>query len=315
LKNTVAKFGVSVIGVGLMGPGIATCSALAGHPTVLVGRTKKKADDGILKATNNIKQLLENGLVTAKQAATARELLSTGVDIPLVCRTASLIIEAITENLEAKIELFKELDNHISENTIVTSSTSGLRINDIALGLTHAAKMALTHFWFPSHLVPLVEIVKGEKTEESVLAELSKVLFSWGKEPVVLRDDLPGQLANRIQQAIIREAISIVESGVATPEDVDRAIKAGFGIRLPVWGPFEHIDAVGLDLALSVQRTVVPSLDNRTEPSDYLEHLVKNGFLGHKTGSGFYNWKNKNMKDLTSARDQFIINTIRLLRK
>jgi 3-hydroxybutyryl-CoA dehydrogenase len=315
LKNAKAKSSVAVIGVGLIGPGIAACSSLAGHHTVLVGRTRKKAEKGVLKARGNIEQLLENDLVSERQAATARELLSATDDLSQASRSASLIVEAITEKLEAKIELFTEIDRTIGTDTIVTSTTSGIRINEIIAGLEHAGKMASTHFWFPSHLIPLVEIVKGESTEESVLMELRETLISWGKKPVILRRDLPGQLANRIQQAIMREAISIVTSGVATPEDVDTAIKMGFGIRLPVWGPLEHLDAVGLDLGLSVQRSVVPSLDNGAEPSEHLQRLVANGFLGEKTGTGFYDWKKRDMKELAGLRDRFIMNALRFLKQ
>jgi 3-hydroxybutyryl-CoA dehydrogenase len=315
LKNINGKPTTAVIGVGLIGPGIAACSSLAGHRTILVGRTRKKAEDGILKSKRNIDQLQENGLVTDRQAATAKELLSPGEDLSRISGMALLIVEAITEDLSAKIDLFREIDSNVGDNAIVVSTTSGIKINDIVKGLKHEARMASTHFWFPSHLIPLVEIVKGERTDESVLLELREVLISWGKEPVILRRDLPGQLANRIQQAMIREAISIVESGVATPEDVDTAIKMGFGIRLPVWGPLEHLDAVGLDLGLSVQRSVVPSLDNETEPSEYLERLVASGSLGKKTGAGFYDWKKKDMDKLASGRDQFIMNALRFLRE
>ena len=315
MEKETAGFKVVVIGVGLIGPGVATCSALAGYETILVGRTTKKADNGILKAKSNIEQLLENNVVTKEQSDRAARLLSPAVGISRVTKDASLIIEAITEDVEAKVDLFRELDRNIAEYTIVTSTTSGIRVNDITCGLEHAAKMASTHFWFPSHLIPLVEIVKGERTEESVLLKLRDIMLSWGKAPVILRRDMPGQLANRIQQAVIREAISIVESGAATAEDVDTAIKMGFGIRLPAWGPLEHLDAVGLDLALSVQRSVVPSLDNRIEPSVYLSRLVDSGSVGHKSGTGFYDWGKKNMESLASTRDQFIMKALRLLRE
>lgn len=315
MENTIAKPTVAVIGVGLVGPGIAACSSLAGHHTILVGRTRKKAENGILKARRNIEQLLANNLVTDKQARTAKELIAPSQGVSNVCRSAFLIIEAITEDLAVKIELFREIDRYIGVNTIVTSTTSGIKINEIVKSLKHEARMASTHFWFPSHLIPLVEIVKAERTEESVLMELREILISWGKKPVILRRDLPGQLANRIQQAMMREAISIVESGVATAEDVDTAIKMGFGIRLPVWGPLEHLDAVGLDLALSVQRSVVPSLDNTTEASQYLERLVAKGSLGRKKGKGFYDWNKKDMDKLAGLRDQFIMNALRLLRR
>jgi 3-hydroxybutyryl-CoA dehydrogenase len=174
--------------------------------------------------------------------------------------------------------------------------------------------MATTHFWFPAHLVPLVEIVIGEKTDEAVAVQLHKLLLSWNKSPVIVKKDLPGQLANRILQAVIREAINIVQMGLATPEDVDTAIKMGMGIRFPVWGPLEHIDGVGLDLALSVQQNVLGGLNNNPEPPQYLQELVEHDCLGYKTGKGFYDWHVKDMQDLVVRRDHFIIEALRILR-
>jgi 3-hydroxybutyryl-CoA dehydrogenase len=132
--------------------------------------------------------------------------------------------------------------------------------------------------------------------------------------PVLVRRDLPGQLANRILQAVIREAIYIVESGLASAEDVDTAIKIGMGIRFPAWGPLEHIDAVGLDLALSVQRDVLPGLCNAIEPGQHLMKLVADGTLGYKTGRGFYDWREKDMQQLVARRDRFIIAALCILR-
>ena len=166
------------------------------------------------------------------------------------------------------------------------------------------------HFWLPGHLIPLVEVVMWEKTDEAMAVEVINELKSWGKAPVLVRRDLPGQLANRMFQAIIREAVNIVNIGLASPEDVDTAVKMGMGIRFPAWGPLEHIDAVGLDLCLSVQETVLPGL-SREEGSEYLGNLVKQGHLGSKSGKGVYDWTQKDMGLLLSRRNEFIINTLK----
>ena len=154
----------------------------------------------------------------------------------------------------------------------------------------------------------------GDKTDERIALHVKELLLKWNKAPVVVKKDLPGQLANRILQAVIREAIHIVQIGLATPEDVDTAVKMGMGIRLPVWGPLEHIEAVGLDLALSVQQSVLPGISNDAEPSVYLKELVKLGKLGYKTGAGFYDWSAKDMEALTEKRDIFIMNALRSIR-
>ena len=298
----------------MMGSGIAAVSALAGNPTTLVDVDADRAREGVERAKLHIDQLVGGGLAEKSAAQRAEGLLGAETRIDEVCPGADLVIEAITENLSAKQELFRKLDEVTDPRTIITSNTSGLRITEIARFTDHPERTATTHFWFPAHLVPLVEVVMGDRTALSTAESLRDRLAAWGKSPVIVKRDLPGQLANRILQAIIREAVNIVESGLASPEDVDTAIKAGMAIRFPVWGPLEHIDAVGLDLALSVQRDVLPGLNNEPTPGNYLEALCAEGNLGAKTGRGFYDWKVKSMPKLAGCRDTFIMETVRLLK-
>jgi 3-hydroxybutyryl-CoA dehydrogenase len=305
---------VAVIGAGLMGPGIAACAALAGHPTVLLARSAEKAAAGESRARNHITQLLDNQLVSAEQAAATGTLLSAGTDLAPYIDDTFLAIESITENLASKQALFRTLDAALPPDVILTSNTSGLQITRISQDMAHPERALTTHFWFPPHLVPLVEVVMSEHTDPALAEKMRRILLSWDKVPVLVRRDLPGQLANRILQAVIREATYIVESGLASAEDVDMAIKMGMGIRFPAWGPLEHIDAVGLDLALSVQSGVLPGLCNATEPGQYLRDLVAGGTLGYKTGQGFYNWQEKDMQQLVARRDRFIVEALRILR-
>lgn len=298
-----------------MGSGIAACSTLGGYPTILVDQKLELANAGVSKAKQNLNQLLENKIIDLDQADSAQALLQAESDLERAVKGSFLIIEAVSENLSLKQELFKRLDELASPDVIIASNTSGLRITDIAKYATHPERMVTTHFWFPAHLVPLVEVVIGEKTDEAVAIQIHKLLLEWKKAPVIVKKDLPGQLANRILQAIIREAINIVQMGLATPEDVDTAIKMGMGLRFPAWGPLEHIDGVGLDLALSVQRDVLPGLDNDPVPSKYLQGLVDQGNLGFKTGKGFYDWQEKDMQELAAKRDHFIIEALRILKE
>jgi 3-hydroxybutyryl-CoA dehydrogenase len=213
-----------------------------------------------------------------------------------------------------KQALFRDLDTLLPPDVILASNTSGLQITRIAQDMTHPERALTAHFWFPPHLVPLVEVVMSEHTDPAMAEKMREILLSWAKVPVLVRRDLPGQLANRILQAVIREAVYIVESGLASAEDVDTAIKMGMGIRFPAWGPLEHIDAVGLDLALSVQRNVLPGLRNAAEPGQHLMKLVADGTLGYKTGQGFYDWREKDMQQLVARRDRFIVEALRILR-
>jgi len=137
------------------------------------------------------------------------------------------------------------------------------------------------------------------------------MLLSWGKAPVIVKKDLPGQLANRILQAVIREAVNIVETGLASPEDVDTAIKMGMALRFPVWGPLEHVDAAGVDLCCSVQNTVLPEISGRSDASPLFSKLIDNGNLGYKSGEGFYNWSKKDMNALIKKRNEFIVHALK----
>ncbi|WP_333684515.1 3-hydroxyacyl-CoA dehydrogenase family protein [Enterocloster lavalensis] len=298
---------VIIIGSGLMGSGIAACSALAGNKTVLVDINPDQLDRGLAAAKANIGELLANGLADEAGAMKARELISVSSGYEAYSRSASMVIEAVVENLEVKQKLFARLDQVFPPEVPLLSNTSGLRITDIALLTEHPERTVTTHFWFPGHLVPLVEVVVGDRTDIEIASAVRDTLKSWGKAAVLVKRDLPGQLANRILQAVIREAMNIVEIGLADPEDIDTAVKMGMGIRMPVWGPLEHIEAAGLDLCLNVQRTVLPEISSRTTPSPVMETLVEEGNLGYKTGSGFYDWSVKDMDELAKRRNDFII--------
>ena len=306
---------VTIIGCGMMGPGIAACAALAGHPTVLQARSKERINQGVEAAHKNLVELQKGGLINPAQVDTACGLLRGETNLEAAVNGSFLIIEAISENLADKQALFSELDRLTAADVILTSNTSGLRITDIADQVNRPERTATTHFWFPGHLVPLVEIVMSAHTSPQIAESLRALFLDWGKAPVVVKKDLPGQLANRILQAIIREATHIVQSGLASPEDIDTAIKMGMGIRFPVWGALEHIDAVGLDLALSVQDQVLPGLYNSSEPVEFLKGLVGEGNLGHKSGKGFYDWQVKDMKSLAARRDRFIMKAVQILRE
>ncbi len=305
---------VSIVGGGMMGSAIASKSALAGNPTVIVDRTEEMANNAFARMKKCLQELVEYGLIGVEEADAAQNRVSVCADLRQGVSGAEMIIEAITENLAAKQELFEKLDALAPKEVPITSNTSGLRITDIAAkAARHPERTMTTHFWFPGHLVPLVEVVLWEKTDPAMAGSVKQTLQTWGKVPVIVKRDLPGQLANRILQAMIREAVHIVEIGLATPEDVDAAIKAGPGIRLPVWGVLEHIDGVGLDLGRSVQDTVLPELCDDKAAAPLLNELVEKGQLGYKSGRGFYDWNVKDMDKLAENRNRFIVQALKTM--
>ena len=306
---------VMVVGSGMMGSGIGAMSALAGNKTVLVDIDEARLKAGLEKAGACIRLREENGLNSHEEAQRALELLETSTSMTEVADGVFLVVEAIIEKMDAKQELFAQLDAILPPDVPICSNTSGLKITDISKRCKHPQRTVTTHFWLPAHLVPLVEVVMGDKTDLAVAQKVLAELKRWKKSPVLVKKDLPGQLANRVFQAIIRESIDIVASGLATAEDVDTAISCGMAMRFPVWGPLKHLDAVGLELGLAVQETVLPDICAQKHASGYIRDLVSQGSLGAKSGKGFYDWSERSIEADMKKRDQFIIEAVKITSK
>ena len=237
--------------------------------------------------------------------------LSSSTDLDAQVANADLVVESIPEDLALKQRFFQRLASASDKRTILASNTSGISISAIAEGCGHPERILTTHFWNPPYLMPLVEVVMGQQTGEPVAQQTMDILKRCDKTPVLVRKDTPGQLGNRLQHALVREAIHIIHEGIATAEDVDLAVKNGFGLRLPVWGVLEHADAVGLDLVKSVQDYVLPALRNEVHADPLLTQKVQEGNLGAKTGRGFYDWTIRDMSAAKARRDKFLISFLR----
>ncbi len=300
-----------VIGTGMMGPGIAATLALGGVPVTIISRTEAGAVDGAAKATLQLNQLIENGFGSGRSAA---EIAGSAVLENSVAQ-ASLVIESAPESMAFKQELFARLDSIARPDAVLASNTSGLSITAIASLCRRPERVLTAHFWNPPHLMPLVEVVMGEKTDPRVADDLMILLRQCGKTPVLIRKDRPGQLGNRLQMALLREACAIVEQGIASVEDVDLAAKTGFGLRLPVYGIFEHQDAVGLDMGLGILDYIAADLYNEPRAPDFYRNKVDEGKLGAKVGEGFYNWRERGAEEGIDAvkkrRDAFVLDVVK----
>ncbi len=304
-----------VAGSGQMGPGIAFTLASVGCETKIFARTEESVKKSVEAFDRILDVLCAEDCLAVDRVAPIRGLVSGTTELESSVRGADLIIESIPENLALKQEFFSRVEAFCPEETILTSNTSGLPATSIAENLHRPERFAVTHFWNPPHLMPLVEVVKGEKTAMETVSLLSELLARAGKKPVAVLKDTPGQLGNRLFQALLREAIHIVEEGIASVEDVDSAIKNGLGRRFPVYGPLEHNDVVGLDTLYAIQSYISESLCSRQKPSELLKNMFDNGDLGVKTGKGFYDWKVRQDQELTDKRDRFLLDLLKMEQK
>jgi 3-hydroxybutyryl-CoA dehydrogenase len=297
---------VAVVGTGMMGPGMAVTMARGGSQVAIYGRTEESVARGLAGVEAALSFLVENQLLPAGEAPALRKRIRGTSDLAQAVDGTGLVQESIAENLEAKRDLFRRLEGLCSPDTLLTSNTSGLLISQIATVLARPARAATMHYWNPPHLVPLVEISQGERTSTETVEALHDYLRRCGQVPVVARKDIPGQIANRLQHAMLREALYLVQEGVASASDVDLALKMGPGRRWPVYGVIEHQDVVGLDLALSVQRSLCPDLYSVPASPAVLEDKVEQGELGVKTGRGFYDWSQRSVEAVKARRDALL---------
>jgi len=278
----MAGMAVTVIGAGLMGHGIAQVFALHGHDVTIYD-----SFDANLKT---VKERISANLRELGDDPKAVECVTPQSDLATAVRDADYVVEAVLEDLPLKQKLFAEIESHVRSDTILASNTSVIPITKIMEGLQHRERALGTHWWNPPYLVPLVEVIGTQWTSQTAIEQTMSLHRAIGKTPVHVKKDVAGFVGNRLQHALWREAISLVENGICDAETVDTVIKASFGRRLAVLGPLENADLVGTDLTLAIHKTVLPEIDSRRGPSPYLKKLVAEGKLGMKSGEGFQKW-------------------------
>ena len=243
-------------------------------------------------------------------ARLSRIAFTTDIDSDLI-KKADLVIEAVFEDMKVKRETFAKLEERCRPDTIFCTNTSVMSPSEISAELKYRERFVGTHFWNPGHLIPLVEVVKSDATSDECANTVMEVLAGVGKEPVLCKKDVPGFIANRMQHALWREAISIVENGIADAATVDKAVKYSFGLRLPQLGPLENADMVGLDLTYNIHDYILQHLEDSHSPSPMLTKLKEEGKLGFKSGEGFQKWTAEEIAASNAGLNEYLVRMLK----
>jgi 3-hydroxybutyryl-CoA dehydrogenase len=298
---------IAVIGAGLMGHGIAQIFALCGYPVCITDIKEDVLNPALDNIRSNLTLLTEHGIAKPEDIEPALQRITTTTNMTKAVENADFVVEAAIENLQIKQKIFKDLDAACPPETILATNTSVISITEIAADTKHKERVVGTHFWNPPYLIPLVEVVRGDGTSDQTMDRTMDLLKRVGKHPVRVNKDVPGFVGNRLQHALWREAVSIVEHGIADAATVDECIKYGFGLRLPVLGPMENADLVGTDLTLAIHNYILKHLEKSPDASPLLKDLVDRGDLGFKSGKGFQKWSDEDIKKVQQGLKTYLL--------
>lgn len=290
---------IAVVGGGLMGAGIAQVFAGAGYPVALF---EPNSD-----VRSTVHDRVRGGLAQLSADLSAADFVETCETMHQAVASADFVFEAASEKLQLKQSIFADLIRLAPQQAILASNTSVIPITRIAYGLDTADRIVGTHWWNPAFLVPLVEVVQAADTSIETINATMRLLTDVGKRPAHVKKDLPGFVANRLQHALWREAIAMVAEGICDAATLDACVKNSFGRRLPVLGPLENADLVGLDLTLDIHETMIPELDRHALPHQYLVEKVEAGNLGFKSGIGFRAWTDQEMQTLRTQLAEHLV--------
>ncbi len=288
---------IAVIGVGLMGHGIALTFARAGRRVTITDPSSEM----LQSAPERIAESLRLLGASEPEVSKALDRIEPCDSLRAAVDSAACVFEAAPEKLALKQAIFAEVEEFAPSDAVLASNTSVIQITAIMEDLTSRHRALGTHWWNPPHMIPLVEIVKTEWTDPACAESMHELLSEVGKAPVMVERDVPGFIGNRLQHALWREAISLVEKGVCTAETVDEVVKASFGRRMAVLGPLENADLIGIELTQDIHKQVLFDLEAAPAPSGYLQELLEQGRTGMAAGAGFRDWRDGDLA-ATKAR-------------
>ena len=291
---------VAVIGNGIIGHGIAQIFAVAGTRVVMIGRNQDSLDRAMKRIAVSLGEFAGHDLIDRSSIPASLAQVKTSLRLQDAA-AAQLVIEAVTEDLPLKIDLFGKLDR-ICPLPAVLASSSGQPASALIAEVANPERVIATHFWYPPQLIPLVEVCASPKTSPDVTRWACEVLKQAGKEPAVIDKEIPGFIGNRLQFAMLREAWALWASGAASAEAIDTVVRNSFGRRVGVTGPIESADAGGLFTMYHFGKSLMPHLDTNPEPAAAIADLVAQGANGIANGQGVYDWSKRDGAHLIAAR-------------
>lgn len=309
-RKIAAINNIAVIGAGLMGHGIAQEFACAGYCVQLNDISEEQLDNALQQIDKNLTLLAENGIIEQISIPETLQRIQMTTELAKAVETVDFVIEAVTENLLLKQQIFQQLDNLCQPHAILASNTTALMPSQIGINTDRTDKILNTHYFNPPYLIPLVELIRSPRTSDETVSVTFDLLSSIGKTPAIIEKEVLGFVGPRLQAALIREAFAIVEQGIASAETVDLVVRNSFGRRLSVAGPFEVFELAGWDLVLSAFEELYKDLNSSPEINSLLREMVDTGKLGVKSEKGFYHWTEERQQTLRDKMSQALIHAL-----
>ncbi|MCL7451674.1 MAG: 3-hydroxyacyl-CoA dehydrogenase family protein [Anaerolineae bacterium] len=306
---------VTMIGAGTMGAGMGVCYAQAGYQVTLYDVVADSLEQALVRIDNSQRVFVEEGLIPEAEAQAARARISTTSDLARALDGVQFVLEAAPERIELKQELFRDMEALCPADTILATNTSGLSITAIASACEHPERVGGQHWANPAEIVPLVEVIRGEQTSDNTIDVIYRITEKLGKVPVVVQKDVPGFASNRLQFAVLREALHLVNEGIVSAQDADKTLKNGVGFRYPWLGPLETADLGGLTTFHSVAQYLLPALSTMQKTPEFFDRLIEEGKLGIGSGEGFYDYTDCDRDEILRKRDLYFIRQLKLLRE